>query len=207
MVGSSNSVPTRSGILALAVGALLLLAGCSEGIGDGQVVGQVWAPGCGLEGEPFDLRPTFFVADPFEDFMSIRVQRGSDFEDRTNGVSLGIRAVSEVKAILGVPIDLADPIMSPPRPHADAPLVAMNLYLNRRCPIDRSILGVNYEAVEGQITFDAIYSPRVDNSLEIAAHFTDVLFVDRSSPMERRAVLSGDFTFLFNRGRPAQRFP
>ena len=43
---------------------MLLAAGCAKGSGEGDAVGRVWAPDCGLNGEPFDLNPDFFAMQP-----------------------------------------------------------------------------------------------------------------------------------------------
>ena len=182
--------------------------GCSAGVGEGEVTGVVFAPGCGLNGEAFDLQPNFFAADPTLDFLDIRLQRGSGFEDVSDGVDISVRSASEVTANLGVAIALEDPLVLPRTPPADRPLVAMSVYLNRTCPIDRRAIPVAYEAVSGDITFTAIYAPELPSTgLEISGSFSDVRFEDPSDPNNRNATLSGHFTFIFNRGRPAQRFP
>jgi len=184
------------------------LSGCSAGIGDGSVMGAVWAPECGLAGEPYDLRPNFFSADPTLDFLDIRVQRGSDFEDVSDGMGISVRSASEVAANIGTPIELHDPLNLPRVPPDERPLAAMSVYLNDACPIDRDTIPVAYQAVSGSLTFDAIFAPMAPTTdLEITGRFTDVRFEDPSAPGTRYATLSGFFSFIFNRGRPAQRFP
>jgi len=187
---------------------LLVSFGCSAGVGEGDVVGNVWAPACGLAGDAYEMRSNFFSADPTHDFLDIRVQRGSDFEDVSDGMAVSVRAASEVAAILGTPIALEDPLELPRAQPDERPLVAMSVYLNRTCPIGAHRFPVAYQAVTGEITFTAIYAPELPGSaLEVTAAFSDVRFVDPSTPETRYAILSGNFSFIFNRGRPAQRFP
>lgn len=180
----------------------LAVAGCTAGNGEGEASGIVNAPRCGLEGEPFDLSPSFFVADPTDDerVLEIRIQRDSNFEDKADGLAVLVLDANRVKEeLLGLPIDFAD---------GDDALVRMSLYLNERCPVLRDEVPVSYTAVEGTITFVQIYAPDIDDGDKtIAATFDDVLFTDLRDPETRNATMSGAFRFIFNRGRPAQRFP
>ena len=60
---------------------------------------------------------------------------------------------------------------------------------------------------EGQFTEATPRHVAADNDTEeTAAVFTNVELVDQQDPLERRAVLDGDFRFLFERGRPPQLF-
>ena len=172
---------------------------CSEGVGIGEVNGLVWAPACGLEATVLDLDPTFFAADPFDGSLEITVQRGSDFEDLTDGISIYVPSTEAVAMELRTPIPLSASGLDG---------VRMNLFLHRTCRFSRDEPPVSYVAIDGTIVFDAIYAPSLDeNSLRTTATFSDVTLVDPAHPETRRAELSGEFTFLFNRGRPAQRFP
>ncbi|KPK14259.1 MAG: hypothetical protein AMJ62_13455 [Myxococcales bacterium SG8_38] len=175
------------------------LAGCAQGSGEGNAVGQVWAPDCGLDGQPFELNPTFFAMQPSGsvEIIDIVVQRGSDLKSFSDGLSIFIRDPEMLKeTMLGSDIDLQ---------MLDGP-VQMTLYLNATCPgIPR--LPVVYAAVSGTIRFDSLYVPWLDNDTrETSATFTNVELVDYQEPEERRAVLSGDFRFLFERGMPPQLF-
>lgn len=187
----------------IAVGALGLLAvamvGCAKGSGEGSATGQVWAPDCGLDGAPYDLNPTFFASQPSTsvEIIDIVVQRGSDFKNYSDGISVFIREPELVKeTMLGMEIPFGG--LEPP--------VEMTLYLNETCPgIAR--LPVVYGAVSGTIRFDELYVPWLDNETrETSAVFTNVELVDRQEADERRATLNGDFSFLFERGRPPQLF-
>jgi hypothetical protein len=180
---------------------LLLSAACSVGVGTGQVSGAVNAPGCGLEGSPYELHPSFFAGHIAVDGqLEIRIQRGSDHEDNSDGLMILVREPGQVRTdLLGRPIEVTR--------ERDA-VVRMAFYLNETCEIDRDRVPVHYEAEAGTITFDNLYAPDItENDVETDAHFEDVSFVDPNDPDTRNAQLSGNFRFLFNRGRPAQRYP
>ncbi|MFW5925587.1 MAG: hypothetical protein ACOC9O_03095 [Myxococcota bacterium] len=186
--------------------ALAGVAGCSVGVGEGSATGQVWAPTCDLDGDDYDMEPSFFGADVLvdgADLLEIRMQRGSDRPEVSDGLVVQVNGASTVHAMLGTPIDLSDT-------DADA-LAEMSLYLNDTCPFeigDPAEAPVAYVSTGGTLTFSAIYAPEVDDSGKvITATFEDVELVDPADPAERRAVLSGDFDFIFSRGRPAQPFP
>ena len=193
----ASSRSARAVVLAVAAA---LLGACSVGSGEGSVTGTVNAPECDLEMAAYDLEPTFFGADPVEEQLEIRIQRGSDFEQFSDGLTILVRDASMVRAeLIGIPIELTGEFSD---------LVQMNVYLNETCPAGRRELPVSLQAVAGFIVFQNIYAPTLtEDDVENAARFTDVSFVDRESPDERNATLTGDFVFLHNRGRPAQRFP
>lgn len=149
-----------------------------------------------MDATEFDLRPNFYAADEFEGSLSIRIQRGSDFAYLSNGLTIFVADTELETGRLGTPIPLSE--------EAGAP-VRVNLYLNKRCQVYRDDAPVNYIAVEGDIVFDSIYAPELDeNQLAIVGRFENVRFVDTSRPEERFAIFSAEFNFLFNRGRPAQ---
>lgn len=178
---------------------LVLAAACTKGSGEGNAVGQVWAPDCGLNGEPFALNPDFFAMQPSAsvEIIDIVVQRGSDLQTYTDGLSVFIRDPQMLKeTMLGMEIELGG--LSAP--------IELTLYLNATCPgIAR--IPVVYGAVSGTIRFEELYVPWLDNDTkETAAVFTNVELVDNKDPDERRALLDGDFRFLFERGLPTQYF-
>jgi hypothetical protein len=177
----------------------LLAAGCAKGSGDGSAVGQVWAPDCGLDGQPFDLNPDFFAMQPSAsvEIIDIVVQRGSDLQSFSDGISVFIRDPETLKeSMLGTEIDLGG-LVSP---------VEMTLFLNATCP-GLARIPVVYAAVSGTIRFEELHVPWMHNDTEeIVAVFTNVELVDNKDPGERRAVLDGDFSFLFERGLPTQYF-
>ena len=177
----------------------VLAAGCAKGSGEGSATGQVWAPDCGLDGQPFELSPDFFAMQPSfsVEIIDIVVQRGSDIQSYSDGIAVFIRDPRMVKeSMLGADIDLA----------GLASEVEMTLFLNARCPgIAR--LPVVYGAVSGTIRFEQLYVPWMHNdSKETFAVFSNVEFVDNKDPEERHAVLDGDFRFLFEEGLPTQYF-
>jgi len=177
----------------------LLAAGCAKGSGEGSAVGQVWAPDCGLDGQPFSLNPDFFAMQPSTsvEIIDIVVQRGSELPSYSDGIAIFIREPEMLKeSMLGTEIELGG--LAPP--------VEMTLFLNATCPgIAR--IPVYYAAVSGTIRFEELYVPWVDNdSKETVAVFTNVELIDNKNPDERRAVLDGDFSFLFEVGMPLQYF-
>jgi len=181
------------------VGFAVAAAGCAKGSGEGEASGLVWAPDCGLEATDYDLNPTFFAMQPSlsVEIIDILVQRGSDARSYSDYVSVFIRDPETVKeARLGEEIELGG--LAPP--------VEMTLALNDTCP-GISRIPVVYAAVSGTIRFEELFVPWVDNDTqETRAIFTDVVFVDRQEPEERRAEMSGFFSFLFERGLPVQPF-
>ena len=189
------SLPKASGLIACA----LLLGSCAKGSCDTRVTGQVWAPECGLDGEPFDLNPDFCAMQPSGsvEIIDIVVQHGSDLKTYSNGISVFIRDPEMLKeSMLGTEIEFGG---------LEAP-VEMTLYLNATCP-GVSRLPVVYGAVSGTIRFEELFVPWTDNETqETRAIFTNVELVGRQDAEERRAVLSGDFNFLFERGMPPQLF-
>ena len=177
-----------------------LVLGCAKGSGEGSATGQVWAPECGLEGEQYDLNPTFFAMQPSTsvEIIDIVVQRGSDFKSFSDGISVFIRDPEMLKeSMLGTQIDLSG---------LEAP-VEMTLDLNATCP-GLATIPVVYEAVSGTIRFDELFVPWIDDNetQETSAVFTNVELVDRQEPEERRAILNGDFSFFFEVGMPTQLF-
>jgi len=178
---------------------LVLSLGCSVGAGEGHVEGVVNAPECGIGGS-YSLSVDFFAATVTTiGALEIRLQSGSDFEDKSDGLNMLVADPTPIRLMhLGEPLALGE----------EGALVTMGLYLNELCPPGRTDIPVVYESIGGTITFESIHAPAVSESeVEIEAHFEDVELVDRSLPRTRNATLSGAFRMLFSRGRPAQRFP
>lgn len=179
--------------------AVVLLGSCATGPGEGTAVGQVWAPDCGLDGGPFSLDPDFFGMEPSRsvEIIDMRMQRGGDIQNLSDGVSFFIADPEMLKTeMLGVDIEL-ELLASP---------VEMTFYLNDTCPL-LSQIPVVYRSVSGTIRFDELYVPWLENeNRRTTAVFTDVELVDTAEPETRRAVLSGDISFLAQRGKPPQNF-
>ena len=187
------------GLLALALLVSFCL-GCSAGQGEGLLEFDFASEHCAGESEPVDLGIDFFSIEHVEDLLEIRVQHGSDFVDRSDGIIVTVPQASEVQGSwLGRPIQLG--------PDGDG-VVEVALYLNETCGPAISRRAVGFQAVSGQVTFDSIYAPEVsaDETL-VDARFEDVQLNDGIRPEENRASLSGWVRFFHNRGRPAQRFP
>ena len=188
------------------VAALALAAiGCSIGQGEGEIGGHVVATDfCALDDPDYQLAPSFFTGQITGTALDIRVQRGSALELFADGLYIHVRDAGEVRRQrIGLPIPLDGEHTS---------LVQMSFYLNESCeagfPNEQRRRAVVLEAAGGAITFDAIYAPAIDaGATGIEARLTDVVFEDAATPEERHATLNGWFSFLYQRGAPAQRFP
>lgn len=175
------------------------------GEGQGEIGGEAVASDfCHLEQPDYQLYPSFFSGEVIEEHLNIRIQRGSALEQYADGLIVQVLDVNEVKRQrIGIPIRLTG---------ADTALVQVIFYLNETCeagfPNEHRRRAVVMEAVDGTITFDAIYAPDIDaGATGIEAELSDVRFVDAATPDERNATLSGWFSFFYQRGAPAQRFP
>ncbi|MGF1466020.1 MAG: hypothetical protein ACFCGT_07785 [Sandaracinaceae bacterium] len=192
-------------VLRAAALASVALGGCAVGDGDGELFGVFQAARCNRpEPESIDLRPSFFGADPVEDQLNLRIQRGSEREFFADGVILHILDVNDLRLNrLDEPIELGDFYRDP---------IQAVAYLNATCRLATPLesffeIPPAYRSVGGTITFSAVYAPEIDmDDTLIEATLTDVRFEDAVDP-EEFAVLSGSFRFFFQRGAPAQRFP
>ena len=190
----------------LCAGAVLLGTGagilaCNPGTGIGALTGTVTVADCELVDAPFDLDPDFFIAEGVLGGLHMRIQHGSDLPLRSDGFWIDVlssRAVLDLG--LGTPI----PVATGSRTDA----VKVSLYLNASCPVLRHEAPAVLEGVGGTITFTRIYDPAADDSEpNIVGTFDAVEFIDPARPTTRHATVSGNFDFIYNRGRPAQRYP
>lgn len=197
----------------------LLLQGCTVGEGEGWVKSdQLHIQDCWNGG--FNLQPTFFGANPYrESSLSIRVQRGDNWEEQSDGLVVlvsDITAIRGAESLLGKPIAVGlPPGVSPPgvpvKFNPDPPLVSLALYLHQTCHVEN---GTIY-STRGTITFNSIFSgnPNEKRSEDrlTEAHFEDVIFSDprdlKASEEGRESRVSGSFHFFYQRGQPAQPFP
>ncbi len=177
--------------------ALLALLACADGQGEGEVTGSVSAPECGIDDADWDLRPDYFAQDSWENTAIVRVQRGSNYQDLSNGLVITISDVDDVRASFGTPIDLS---------LEEAP-VSITLTLDGTCRPRRREPSVLLIARSGTITFDALYDPRADDGRETSATLDGLVMDDGEEVEPATAELSGFFSFLFTRGRPGQRYP
>lgn len=208
---------------AVALGALGALAAgavaCSDpDKGQGQVTSELLRAGRCYEG-PYDLKPTFFAINPFQDRYLLRLQRTNDLTENADGVMLLIDDASLVRESLGTPLRVGlPPEVTPPGTPVvadpDPPVVHMALYLQETCHREN----VTLYATEGTITFDALFSGDLrENDAEekrSEGRFDVIIGDPRDAPpgggpipTERSSRLTGSFRFYFQRGQPAQPFP
>ena len=198
-------------VLVLALGT-----GCTVGDGHGEVkTERLYLQEC-WNGS-FDLRPDFFAANPYRgESLQIRVQRGDNNTEASDGLIVLVNDLAAVQKQLHVPIPVGVPagVAPPGQPLSGeaGPLVSLSLYLHQTCHEQNS---ATY-SVSGDITFNSIFSGD-PNEEDSDARFTDAIFdvrfadprelVDAADPA---AVTSenvhGEFSFFFQRGQPAQPF-
>ena len=205
-------------------GALLLgllgLSACSSAEGTGRVVSDsLFLESC-WNGR-FDLKPDFFAANTYQDQDSllIRIQRGDDFGEFSDGVSLVVNDVTGIRqGLLNQPLPVGmPPAVVPPgytvTYNANPPKVTLSLYLHNSCA---SRLGTLY-SVSGTITFRALFSGNPNEShaedrltdADFDATFADPRELDANGKQIKgqSSHVTGSFRFYFQRGQPAQPFP
>jgi hypothetical protein len=191
-------------------------AGCTVGDGTGSVkTDRLYLQGCW--NGPFDLQPDFFAANPYrEESLLIRVQRGDNNQESSDGLTVIVNDLKAVQGQLGqaIPVGLPPGVTPPGQPPsgAAAPLVTISLYLHQTCHEQNS---ATY-SVGGDITFSSIFSGD-PNEEDTDARLTDATFaVQFADPRElitaedpaavTSSVVTGNFRFFFQRGQPAQPF-
>jgi hypothetical protein len=203
--------------LLLAAGlALAFGSGCTVGDGEGSVTtDRLYLKGCW--NGPFNLKPDFFAANPYrEESLLIRVQRGDNNQEASDGLTVIVNDLKAVRAQLGQPIPVGLPSgVTPPGqvPTGEpSPLVSLALYLHQTCHEQNS---ATY-SVGGNITFTSIFSGD-PNEEDSESRLTDATFaVQFADPRElvtaadpaavTSNVVTGNFHFFFQRGQPAQPF-
>jgi len=194
----------------VALGLLLATSGCTfVGQGEGEVRSErLYAIDCW--DSAFELRPDFFAAVPFDDTMQIRIQRGNDLQEFSDGLVMTIDGVSDIRprsctlnsdcasgicspdgmcqatdrrgqsVRVGLPAQLAMEL-APQQPQEPAP-VSLSLFLNFSCRNKNTTL----YAIDGTITFDELFSndPNESNGSEKLTDATfDVTMADpRDAP-------------------------
>jgi hypothetical protein len=210
-------------LFALAACALLSL-GCSLGQGDGEVHSErLFARDCWYES--YDLQPDFFAAVPYRSTLQIRVQRGTDLQEVSDGLGILVDDLEQIRnekrgeeLNVSLPPGVQPPGSPVPKPDplALAPLVHMALYLQRSCHNQNTVL----YAVSGTITFSALFSGD-PNEKDAAEKYTDARFdvmvgdpreaelgaPADAIPPELQSRVTGFFRFYFERGQPGQPFP
>jgi hypothetical protein len=199
-------------------------AGCSSlGQGEGEVKSEaLFARECWFDA--YDLKPDFFAAVPYRSTLSIRVQRGTDLQEVSDGLAVNIDDTDAIREkfldkplFVTLPPGILPPGSIPPLPPPeDQPAVGLALYLHRSCHNQNTVL----YAIDGTITFRTLFSGD-PNEADAAEKYTDAEFDvwmgdPRDAPVGARADevpketqshVTGFFRFYFERGQPGQPFP
>lgn len=205
--------------VACAVFAATALPACTQGEGEGAVQSErLYIKNCW--NGPFDLGPNFFGANPFSsDVMSIRVQRGDDNAQVSDGLNVMVNDVQTIRKSklnqdlpLGLPVGVSPPGI-PLKVNDNPPSVSLTLYLQDTCHLQN---GTVY-SIGGTIRFAHLFSGDVSESNgddRLTEASFDAIFADPhdmatdytySSDVTSR--VTGWFKFYFQRGQPAQPFP
>jgi hypothetical protein len=199
---------------------LLLLAplGCTVGEGEGRVSSEhIWVAGC-WDG-PFDLKPDFFGANPDEgESLTIRVQRGDNIEDMSDGLIVLVNDLPEIRKQLGQRLDVGMPRgVTPsgvPVEFKENPAkISLALYLHNSCHLQN---GTIY-STSGWISFNSLFSGDPNESsaedrltdATFDAYFADpreLVDLDESEMADVTSRVTGNFHFFFQRGQPSQPF-
>ncbi len=193
-----------------------LLCGCSIGEGAGAVRSdRLYVPGCW--NGPFDLEPDFFAANPYrEEQLQIRIQRGDNNEEASDGLTVLVNDLTELRQSLGTDVEVGLPAgVSPPGQPVTgkpSPKASLSLYLHQTCHEGN---GAIY-SVAGTINFSSLFSGD-ENEQNSDKRLTDAHFsadfadprdlVDATDPAAVTSHVDGWFRFFFQRGQPAQPFP
>lgn len=200
---------------------LLCLAplACTVGKGEGQVESELlYVNGCW--NGAFRLSPDFFGANPDQGAsLMIRVQRGDNIEDVSDGLIVMVNDLQDVRQHLnediqvGMPRGVSPsgvPIVKDPNPAK----VNLSLYLHNTCHQQN---GTIY-SVFGTIRFSSLFSGDLnegssENRLTDAtftAYFADPRELAEATDEAAKATLTskvtGNFRFFFQRGQPSQPF-
>ncbi len=202
--------------------ALLAPLGCTVGEGEGSVKSDhLHVSGC-WDGA-FDLRPDFFGANPDPgESLIIRVQRGDNVEDVSDGLIVTVYDLPEVRMHLnealpvGMPRGVTPsgvPIVYDP----DPPKVSLALYLHNTCHQQNGTI-YSIKSPTGTITFTSLFSGDL-NEGSSENRLTDATFsASFADPRELADVtdpdvlsmltspVTGSFRFFFQRGQPSQPF-
>ena len=199
---------------------LLALTGCTfVGQGEGEVTSEnLNIPDC-WQGR-FELGPDFFASVPFRDTQQLRVQRGSDIQEVSDGVAILVNDTPKIRESLigqdievGLPPQLLDEIV-PGATSGEAPEVSLALFLQFSCHNQNVVL----YGLEGTIRFESLFSgdPNETSGAEKFTEATfDVMVGDPRDgdpktlvvPDDKKSPLTGRFEFHFQRGQPGQPFP
>ena len=208
----------RVGQLLLCVPLLAPLS-CTVGEGQGSVHSDhLYVNGCWNGG--FDLGPDFFGANPDQgESLMIRVQRGDNIEDVSDGLIVMVNNLQQVRMQLNTDIPVGMPRGVTPSGVpvvlvAKPPQVSLSLYLHNTCHQQN---GTIY-SVAGWIRFTSLFSGDL-NEGSSENRLTDATFdasfadprelADAADDAAKAALTSrvtGNFRFFFQRGQPSQPF-
>ena len=191
--------------------------GCTVGEGEGWVRSdRLYIEDC-VNGK-FDLGPDFFGANSFRgDSLQIRVQRGDNIEELSDGLMVLVNDLPTQRARIGQAISVGMPVgVAPPGVpityDPDPPPVSLALYLHDSCHVEN---GTVY-SIDGTITFKSIFSgdPNEESSDKRLTDATfDATFADprqlvgaAGDDPNLKSRVTGYFRFFFQRGQPAQPF-
>jgi hypothetical protein len=203
----------------ITISVLPWLGSCSLGKGTGEVHSDRLKLASCWDGA-YDMGPDFFAGVPYRNSFQVRIQRGGDIQEVSDGVSILVDDVKVVRdGMLGVPLDVGlAPGVTPPgrpvRPTASPAMVHLALYLHNTCHELNSAL----YAVRGVITFERLFdgNPNQTSADErLTAAVFDVMVGDPRDeppqggeiPEEKLSRVTGWFRFYFQRGQPGQPFP
>lgn len=229
VASAAHAAPVvASAVHVLVVATVLMtsagLGGCTMGAGDGEVESEQLHVSHCMNG-PFKLGPTFFAGVPYRRRFLMRIQRGGDLQEFSDGLSVLVDDVRYIDANLGEPIKVGlpssvEPVDGEPGDNTERTPVHLALYLHRTC---RQQISTLY-ALRGVIVFQSIfngdpYEPSPEKRLT-SAKFDVVVGDPRSSSNAgddsssdwstdhvRQSRLKGWFQFYFERGQPGQPFP
>lgn len=204
----------RAVVIALGAAA----AGCTVGEGSGWVRSErLYIEDC-WDG-PLDLHPDFFAANPFmQETLLIRLQRGDNIEEQSDGTTVLVNDLAQLRKRLGEALPVGLPAgVSPPgvpvKENPDPPQVSLAVYLNASCHAFNAIV----YSISGEITFDSLFSGDVNEDraqdrlteAHFSAQFADPRQLTASADPGRdvSSTVEGYFSFYFQRGQPAQPFP
>jgi hypothetical protein len=200
---------------ALAVAAAVAAScGCTTGEGEGWVKSdQLFVRDCW--NGPFDLQPTFFGANPSGDALTIRVQRGDNLREVSDGLTI---MIADLPTVRGSSLGSAVQIGLPEDAGDGAAPVSMSLFMHDSCHEQNGAL----YATSGSVTFTSLFSGDPNES-DADDRLTEASFTAQMSNAEdvdatgvapapgaepaQTSVVQGWFRFVFQRGQPAQPFP
>ena len=192
--------------------------GCAAAEGEGEVKSErLYIEDCW--NGPFDLNPNFFAANPYrEESLLIRIQAGDDIQELSDGLTVLVNDLQELRGMLGQDIEVGvPPGVSPPgvplQGDLDPPPVSLSLYLHKTC---HTQIGTIY-SVSGTIRFESLFSGDMNEGSSedrltegsFTANFGDPRQLAPGSSADPALVTSlvtGNFSFFFQRGQPSQPF-